>query len=130
MYPNLSTSLILLYLVLSFAYSIIEKLKGWEECTVYYKDHFKGTALKNHVVPAIILVLVLEIISVVIGFVGLFYLLDSTQPNLAIYAYLTIVATLVVLMTGQRIAQDYSGAMNITVYFILSVLGLYILEIS
>jgi len=32
------------------------------------------------------------------------------------------------LMTGQRIAQDYSGAMNITVYFILTVLGVYFLE--
>ena len=34
---------------------------------------------------------------------------------------------LLMFLIGQRIAKDYAGAMNITVYFILNVLGIYLL---
>ena len=128
MYPNLSASLILIYLCLSFIYSIIEKVSNWGLCTSYYQDHFKNSLLKNHVAPAIALVLVLEIVSVGMSSIGLVYLIAWSDVSFAMYGFISIVITLLILMTGQRIAQDYSGAMNITVYFILSVFGLYILE--
>ena len=128
MYPNLSASLILIYLSLSFIYSIIEKVSNWEVCTSYYQDHFKNSLLKNHVEASVVLVLVYELVYVGMSSIGLIYLISWNDVSFAMYGFISIVITLLLLMTGQRIAQDYSGAMNITVYFILSVFGLYILE--
>ncbi|MCP4883638.1 MAG: hypothetical protein GY908_07590 [Flavobacteriales bacterium] len=60
---------------------------------------------------------------------GLYSLFVTGNTNMALWAMLAVAATLTLLMTGQRIAQDYSGAMNITVYFILTVMGIFMLEI-
>jgi len=34
---------------------------------------------------------------------------------------------LILFLIGQRIVKDYPGAMNITIYFILNIIGLYLL---
>ena len=53
----------------------------------------------------------------------------SYQKNSFMNQHLAVSFTLLLLMTGQRIAQDYSGAMNITVYFMLTVIGIFMLEL-
>ena len=58
---------------------------------------------------------------------GLYRLLFSHDSQTTLWGLIATAITLIVLMTGQRIAQDYSGAMNITVYFILTVMGIYML---
>ena len=130
MFPYPSVSLLLIYLCLSFTYSIMEKGSNWQSCTSYYKDHFKNSLLKNHVQFSILLVVIMEVISVVLSGIGLYLIFTANDLSFAMYGLVAISTTLLVLMTGQRIAQDYSGAMNITVYFILSVIGLYMLETS
>jgi len=54
--------------------------------------------------------------------------MTTGTKELVLWGMLAISFTLILLMTGQRIAQDYSGAMNITVYFILTVMGIFMLE--
>jgi hypothetical protein len=54
--------------------------------------------------------------------------MNAGTTSLALWGMLATSFTLILLMTGQRIAQDYSGAMNITVYFILTVMGIFMLE--
>jgi len=129
MNQHIAISLILCYLTLSFAYSIIEKILQWEGCKVYYKAHFKKSFLKNHVPDAIVLVILFELISVGMNLTGLYSLITTGNTKMALWGMLAVALTLVLLMTGQRIAQDYSGAMNITVYFILTVMGIFMLEI-
>jgi len=73
-------------------------------------------------------VILLEIVCVGLNINGLYQLLNGGNTMFAIWGLLAVSITLIVLMTGQRIAQDFSGAMNITVYFILTVFGLFILE--
>jgi putative oxidoreductase len=34
---------------------------------------------------------------------------------------------LIFLLIGQRLAKDYAGAMTLAVYFIVSIMGLYLL---
>ena len=58
---------------------------------------------------------------------GLYRLSFSHESQTTLWGLIATAITLIVLMTGQRIAQDYSGAMNITVYFILTVMGIYML---
>ena len=125
---HIAAFLIISYLTLSFGYSILEKMIQWQSSKNYYVAHFKNTFLKNHVSAAIVFVMILEFISVGLNMLGLYRLVFSHGSQTSLYGLVATAITLIVLMTGQRIAQDYSGAMNITVYFILTALGLFFLE--
>ena len=121
-------SLIISYLTLSMGYSVVEKIIQWQQCLDYYTEHFKKSFLKNHFKGAIIIVILMETACVGLNITGLYLLLNGGSKMFAIWGLLAISMTLIVLMTGQRIAQDFSGAMNITVYFMLTVFGLFVLE--
>ena len=128
MHHHIAVSLIVTYLTLSFVYSIFEKLIQWQTCKVHYNEHYKRTFLKNFVAPAMLLVLLLELLCVGLNVAGLYMLLTIGNAAYMLWGMVAMSFTLILLMTGQRIAQDYSGAMNITVYFILTVMGLFLLE--
>jgi len=128
MNQQLAIFLIICYLTLSFTYSIIEKILQWEDCKVYYKKHFKKSFLKNYIPSALVLVILFELLSVGLNLLGLYGLTTSGNTKMALWGMLAVALTLILLMTGQRIAQDYSGAMNITVYFMLTVIGIFMLE--
>jgi len=121
--------LVIIYLIISFAASVIEKVLHWNKSKVFYRDHFKATFLKKYIPASLLLVIVCEVISIGFCFSGLVALLLYGNPELALIGLVSVSSTLILLMTGQRIAQDYSGAMNITVYFILTLLGVFFLEI-
>ncbi|MDN3641404.1 hypothetical protein QWY87_01735 [Lutimonas halocynthiae] len=127
MQDHIAVSLIICYLTLSFGYSILEKMIQWQSSKNYYVAHFKNTFLKHHISQAIVFVIILEIICVSLSIIGLYRLFVSNESQTSLWGLAAMAITLIVLMTGQRIAQDYSGAMNITVYFILTVMGIYIL---
>lgn len=124
----LAVSLIVCYLTLSFAYSVIEKIIQWKGFKIYYLEHFKRSFLKNQVPAAILFVIFLELICIGLNTMGLYILMTAGTKELILWGMLAVSFTLILLMTGQRIAQDYSGAMNITVYFILTVMGIFMLE--
>ena len=124
---NIAVSLIICYMTLSFVYSILEKIIQWQSSKNYYIAHFKKTFLKNYISHAIIFVIILESVSVSLSIIGLYRLFTSNESQTSFWGLSAMAITLIVLMTGQRIAQDYSGAMNITVYFILTVMGIYML---
>jgi putative oxidoreductase len=127
MQEHIAVSLIICYLTLSFAYSVIEKIMQWQSSKGYYTKHFQNTFLENHIPSVLLLVILMECISVLLSVFGLYRLFVNNETQISFWSLVSIAITLMVLMTGQRIAQDYSGAMNITVYFILAVMGIYIL---
>ena len=120
--------LVIIYLLVSFSGSVIEKVLHWNKSKVFYKNHFKDTFLKNYIPASLLMVIVCEVISIGFCLSGLATLLLYGDSLLALIGLVSVSLTLILLMTGQRIAQDYSGAMNITVYFILTVLGVFFLE--
>ena len=126
---HMATTLIVIYLMISFAASVFEKVWQWNKSKVYYKDHFKGTFLKNYVPLALLVVIAFETISIGFCLMGLFSLHRTGEVKWVLAGMILVALTLSLLLTGQRIAQDYSGAMHITVYFILTVLGIFFLEI-
>jgi len=120
--------LVIIYLLISFSGSVIEKVLHWNKSKAFYQAHFKNTFLKNYIPASLLLVIVCEVISIGFCLSGLVALLLYGDTELALIGLVSVSLTLILLMCGQRIAQDYSGAMNITVYFILTVLGVFFLE--
>jgi len=120
--------LVIIYLLISFSGSVIEKVLHWNKSKAFYQAHFENTFLKNYIPASLLLVIVCEVISIGFCLSGLAALLLYGDTELALIGLVSVSLTLILLMCGQRIAQDYSGAMNITVYFILTVLGVFFLE--
>ena len=49
------------------------------------------------------------------------------MKDLAIYGIELSALCLIFLLFGQRLAKDYTGAMTLAVYFIITILGLYVM---
>ncbi|MDP3313902.1 DoxX family protein [Lutibacter sp.] len=126
-YSNLTTLLILLFFGITYFFSIYEKLTGWKGTIKFYKIHFDKTFVIKHLAFFIKVVVVLEIICLFILLLGMYYIINLQQILVAQIAFILSAITLLILLIGQRIAKDYTGAMNVTIYFILNCFGIYIL---
>ena len=119
--------LILLFFIITYLFSVLEKVADWKGTVAYYSDHFKNTFLQKYISIALINILMFEIVAVFLLTFGLYFLAKDNSPTIAIIGLEISAITLLQFLVGQRIAKDYPGAMNITVYFILNILGIYLL---
>ena len=120
--------LILLFLIVTFIQSGIDKLLDWKGNVAFIADHFKNSPLKNSVPLLLGIILILEIVAGFFMCVGVFQLYTSEAKEIASLGIELSGITLIFLLIGQRLAKDYAGAMSLAVYFIITVLGVYLLN--
>lgn len=120
--------LLLLFLVVTFLQSGIDKLLDWKGNLSFIKDHFKSSPLKNGVPLLLGVILVLEIIASVLMLIGVYQLYTSGTKEIALLGTELSAVVLIFLLIGQRLAKDYAGAMTLAVYFIITLLGIYLLN--
>jgi putative oxidoreductase len=120
--------LILLFLIVTFLQSGIDKVTDWNGNLSFIKDHFKNSPFKNSVPLLLAIILVMELVAGALMFVGVFQLATVGSSVMALYGVQLSALTLVFLLIGQRLAKDYAGAMSLAVYFIVTVLGMYLLQ--
>ena len=118
---------ILLFFSITYFLSVFEKIADWKGTVAYYKSHFEKTILKNIIPLLLIKVIIFEIITVILLTIGLYYLVTEESVLIAKIGLEISALTLLLFLVGQRLAKDYQGAMNITVYFILNIIGIYLL---
>ncbi len=121
--------IILAFLFITFVQSSIDKAIDWKGNVSWLKDHFSKTFLRNIIPQLLGIILITEIITSILCAVGVYQIVSSNNSVVAFYACLFSCITLLMLLFGQRVAKDYAGALTITCYFVVSVFGLYILEI-
>lgn len=119
--------LILLFLIVTFLQSGIDKITDWNGNLGFIKEHFKNSPLKNMVPLLLGIVLITEIIAGVLMIYGGYDLLANGTKTIASYGIQLSALTLIFLLIGQRLAKDYAGAMTLAVYFIITILGLIVL---
>ncbi|MFK5957491.1 MAG: DoxX family protein [Lutibacter sp.] len=122
-----SEILITLFFIITYFLSILEKLVDWKGTVIYYNNHFGKTILKNIIPFLLIKVLIFEILTVLLLTFGLYYLVIEDVKIIVKIGLEISAITLLIFLVGQRFVKDYQGAMNITVYFILNIIGIYIL---
>ena len=120
--------LILLFLIVTFIQSGIDKLLDWKGNVSFIKGHFKNSPLKNSVPLLLAIILFIEIIAGLFMSVGVFQLYTSEAKEIASFGIELSAIALIFLLIGQRLAKDYAGAMSLGVYFIISVLGVFLLN--
>ena len=120
--------LILFFLIVTFVQSGIDKLLDWKGNVSFIKDHFKNSPFKNNVPLLLAIILIIEIIAGVLMIIGVYQLYTSEVKEIALLGVELSAITLIFLLIGQRLAKDYAGAMSLAVYFIITLLGVYLLN--
>ncbi|MDB4010629.1 DoxX family membrane protein [Polaribacter sp.] len=120
--------LTLLFLIVTFLQSGIDKLTDWNGNLSFIKGHFKNSPLKNTVPLLLAIILIVEIAASIFMLVGVYQLYTSELKEMAALGVALSAISLIFLLIGQRLAKDYAGAMTLAVYFIICLFGLYLLN--
>tara|TARA_R110001632_G_scaffold193079_6_gene313991 strand:+ start:614 stop:1012 length:399 start_codon:yes stop_codon:yes gene_type:complete len=124
--PHATELLILLFLLLTFAFSGVEKMADWKGQLAWLRDHMKGTILVP-IMPLLLGVLiVLDIALSILSILGVFYLLKFEEKAIGLYACILSAIVLLFLLFGQRMAKDFQGAFTIVGYFIVVLFGVWL----
>ena len=119
---------ILIFLLITFGISVIEKLGDWKGTISYIESNFKNTFIKNLINPLIIGLLILEIITCLLIIYGIYGLIFLSSTYIAFLSCIFSGICILYMLVGQRIAKDYVGATSLTVYFILVIMGMFLLQ--
>jgi uncharacterized membrane protein YphA (DoxX/SURF4 family) len=120
--------LVLLFLIITFLQSGIDKITDWKGNVDFITGHFKNSPLQKMVPLLLLTVLIFEIATSILMLIGGYYIFAEGDGTVAKIGLEFAAITLLMLLIGQRLAKDYVGAMSLTVYFILTILGLYLLN--
>ncbi len=120
--------LILLFIVITFLQSGLDKITDWKGNIGWLKGHFSKTFLAGQVPLMVGIILVLEVLAGIMALVGIFFIISNGQTEIALYANVLAAITLLMLLFGQRVVKDYAGAFTIVGYFIVVILGVTLLS--
>jgi uncharacterized membrane protein YphA (DoxX/SURF4 family) len=120
-------TLLLLFLIVTFLQSGVDKLIDWKGNLSFIKGHFKNSPLKNSVPLLLAIILIMEILASLLMIAGVYQLHTSGLKEMAILGVMLSGVSLIFLLIGQRLAKDYAGAMTLAVYFIITIIGLILL---
>ena len=120
--------LLLIFLIITFIQSGIDKLLDWNGNISFIKEHFKNSPLKNTVPLLLGIILIVEIIAGVLMSIGVYELYTSEAKEIALLGVELSAIALIFLLIGQRLAKDYAGAMSLGVYFIITVGVVFLLN--
>lgn len=124
----ISEILILLFILITFMQSGVDKATDWKGNVGWLKEHFSGTFMANIVPLMVGVVMILELITGLLAILGIASLLLYGSNLLALYACILAAITLLMLLFGQRVAKDYAGAFTLTGYFVIVILGTFLLS--
>ena len=125
---HITEILALLFLIVTFLQSGVDKVTDWKGNLSFIKEHFKNSPLKNSVPLLLAVILVFELLAGAIMFVGIFHLATTGNSEMALIGTVLSAITLICLLIGQRLAKDYAGAMTLAVYFIITIFTMYLLN--
>lgn len=125
---NAAAILILLFLLISFLQSGIDKIIDWKGNLSWLQGHFKDTPLKDLVAFLLATILLSEVLSGVLCAIGFYQLIFIGESTIAFYGATLSCITLLMLLFGQRVAKDYDGARTIVIYFIPAVFLVFLLQ--
>ena len=120
--------LLLIFLIVTFIQSGIDKLLDWNGNVSFIKEHFKNSPLKNTVPLLLGIILIIEIIAGILMSIGVYELYTSESKEIALLGVELSAIALIFLLIGQRLAKDYAGAMSLGVYFIITIGGVFLLN--
>lgn len=125
---NPTEILILIFLIVTFLQSGVDKLTDWKGNLSFIKGHFSNSPLKNLVPLLLGVILIVEILASLFMIFGIYQITTDGIKTYALIGVELAAITLIFLLVGQRLAKDYAGAMTLAVYFATTIFGVYLLS--
>ncbi|GAA4279536.1 DoxX family protein [Aquimarina mytili] len=120
---------ILLFLLITFLQSGIDKMVDWKGNLNWLKEHFSATFMGEMVPLLLSIILIIEVVTAISCIMGIYHLITDGTTYYAVVGMFLACLTLLMLLFGQRVAKDYQGALTITCYFIVAIFGLYVITL-
>lgn len=128
LFTYITEILILIFIVITFLQSGIDKATDWNGNISWLKEHFSGTFMQSMVPAMVGVIMLIEIIAGILAVLGIIWILLYASTTLALYAAILAALALLMLLFGQRVAKDYAGAFTITGYFVVVIFGVFLLS--
>lgn len=125
---NITVLLLLLFLVITFLQSGIDKMIDWKGNLEWLTGHFSQTPFKNIVPLMLFVVLVMEVLAGLFSAIGFVQILIYGESVFAFFGGVLACISLLMLLFGQRMAKDYEGAKTIVIYFIPAIFLVFLLR--
>jgi uncharacterized membrane protein YphA (DoxX/SURF4 family) len=128
----MATFLIQIFISLFFAtlflQSGLDKIFDWSGNLQFHTEHFAKSPLRDFAKPMLITVALMEITCGAFSLIGAVFILVKNERIYSFYGSVLAALILLLLFFGQRVSKDYKGAAVLVPYFILSVIGIYMLQ--
>lgn len=121
--------LLLLFLIVTFLQSGLDKIFDWSGNISWLKGHFSKTFFKNMVPLLVAVILILEMLAAILCIVGVYQMIVMDNSAYALYGAILSCIVLLFLLFGQRVAKDYDGARTIAIYFIPAIFLVFLLQL-
>ncbi len=128
-FTNLPTLFITAFFAILFLQSGLDKVLDYRGNLEYLMDHFKNSPLAGSVRLLMPTITVLETLSGGVSAWAFLQTLLTGQSTAAIFSPALAGISLLCLFLGQRIGKDYAGAAALVPYFVVVLLGLWMIKI-
>ena len=125
---NITQIILLAFLAITFLQSGLDKALDWNGNITWLKAHFSKTFMANMVPLNVAIIFVLETIAGVLAIIGIYTIIVDNTTVFGYYSAILSAIVLLLLLFGQRVAKDYDGARTIVIYFIPTIIALYLLK--
>ena len=115
--------LILSFFSIVFIQSGLDKVFDHKGNLSFLRDLLGKFFNQSLITLAFTSVTVLELFSGFLCLAGIFYILFNDSTFIGLIGLIIGSVALLVLLFGQRVSKNYEGAKTITIYFILSIIG-------
>lgn len=126
---NLPALFVTAFFAILFLQSGLDKVLDYQGNLAYFRSHFKNSPLARTVGLLMPSITILEVST---GLVSAWAFLQSLVMGMSpatLFSPILAGVSLLCLFFGQRVAKDYAGAAALVPYFVVVLLGLWIVKI-
>ncbi|MFN0174136.1 MAG: DoxX family protein [Saprospiraceae bacterium] len=127
-FSNLPTLFVTAFFAILFLQSGLDKLLNYRGNLDYLSKHFKNSPLAGSVRLLLPTITVLETLTGLISAWAFLQVLVTGQSGAAIFSPALAGVSILCLFFGQRVGKDYAGAASLVPYFVVVLLGLWMIK--
>ena len=120
--------LVLAFLAILFLQSGLDKIFNYKANREWLEGHFKESFLHGIVGIMMPIITVLEVAAGSFSTLGIVQMLSSGSTQMGLIGGQLSALSILSLFFGQRIANDYEGAVNLVAYFIVSLICVFLMS--
>lgn len=127
-FTNLPTLFVTAFFAVLFLQSGLDKALDYKGNLEYLSGHFSNSPLASGVGLLLLTITVLELLTGAISAWAFLQTLIMGHSSAAIFSPALAGVALLCLFFGQRLAKDYGGAASLVPYFVVVLLGLWMIK--